>query len=118
MVRAVLSTAALILAAGLSHTGKATAQPADTSSAAVAYGDLDPSTDKGAERLYLRLVHAAQELCRSELSPADIDGPQRYHACTDDAVARAVADVRSAKLSEVYARESGGPHPVQTAAAQ
>jgi UrcA family protein len=118
MVRIALSSlASLILAAAVAQSGGAAAQTASSSSAEVAYRDLDTSTDKGAERLYLRLVHTARELCQSELSPADIDGPQRYRACTDEAVARAVADVHSAKLDEVYARRSGAA-PVETAAAQ
>jgi UrcA family protein len=117
MVRIALSSlAALILAAAAAQP--TVAQPLTSSSAEVTYRDIDTSTDKGAERLYWRLLHTAQELCRSELSPADISGPQHYRACTEDALARAVADVHSAKLSDVYARRSGELHAVETAAAQ
>ena len=115
---ALVSLAGLALMA-TAQPNLASAQTADSGSAQVAYRDLDLSSDKGVARLYLRLEHGAQAVCVGILTPADIEAPQRYAACVADAMSRAVASVGSQKLTELYARRSGGPAaPIETADAR
>jgi UrcA family protein len=114
-----LSLASLSLLAAFPPTVAAAQSSTDVSSSEVVYRDLDLNTDKGAAKLYVRIVHAAQELCATAQSPADIAAPTRFRSCVQDATARAVQQVNSDKLSELYARKSGTPAAeVETASAR
>ena len=120
MIRiAMLSLAGLALITAAAHPTGAAAQSADVGAARVVYRDLDLSTDKGVARLYLRMEHGAQEVCSIYLDPADVEANQRFKACTADALARGVANVHSARLSDLHAQRSGGTAAeIETASAR
>ena len=68
----------------------------------VNYADLDINTPRGAEKLYARIEHAAEQLC----PPVDFSELQRYAVylrCRNEVVAHAVGRVNSPQLAAVYA---------------
>jgi UrcA family protein len=68
----------------------------------VRYADLDIHTPPGAEMLYARIEHAAEQLCPQ----ADFREIQRHLAslrCRDEVVAHAVSRINSPQLAAVYA---------------
>jgi UrcA family protein len=73
--------------------------------AVVKYGDLNISTNDGALVLYQRIAAAARRVCPPEDS-RDLAQAARSNACRTAAVARAVREVHSQRLAEVYAGRS------------
>jgi UrcA family protein len=73
----------------------------DVPSRKVKYGDLDLSRDAGAAALFARIKTAAREVCE----PVDVVFlnlvRQRYN-CSQDAIARAVADVNEPLLTSYF----------------
>jgi UrcA family protein len=95
---AVLGAAAL--AAPLFASASPTSEVQHTK--AVQYGDLDLTKPADAQRLYARIKHAAQEVCRNyQWSPVQAD-------CYEAAVAEAVAKVHQPLLSAMVERRSAG----------
>ena len=72
----------------------------------VRYGDLNLGNREGVDRLYLRIVAAAREVCGPE-DGRSLAAWSRFRACTDQAIARAVATVGSMDLADAYARKTG-----------
>lgn len=67
-------------------------------------GDLDPSKPEDAQRLYARIKHAAQEVCRSyQWSPVMLD-------CYQAAVDEAVAKLNKPLLSALVEHRANGGH--------
>jgi UrcA family protein len=54
----------------------------------VRYSDLDVSTTKGAQTLYLRIRYAAETLCESAATWGKKEGEACVHKAVNDAVAR------------------------------
>jgi UrcA family protein len=54
----------------------------------VRYSDLDVSTAKGAQTLYLRIRYAAESLCESAATWGKKEGEACVHKAVNDAVAR------------------------------
>jgi UrcA family protein len=69
---------------------------------AVAYGDLDLSTQAGSTVLYRRIVMAAEKVCPS-VDIRELGRFEAVRACQDAAIARAVSRVDSPQLAAVYA---------------
>ncbi len=67
--------------------------PASTVSYPVGYSDLDVSTTKGANILYLRIRYAAETLCESAASWGKKEGEACVNKAVNDAVARINAPV-------------------------
>ena len=91
------STAALALPA---H-----AQASELPSLTVKFGDLNLVNDAGAEQLYRRINHAAQEVCEP-LDGRQLESGIRFKACVKESIARAVSSVHQPKLSAVFEAKS------------
>ena len=70
--------------------------------AAVRYGDLDLSTEQGANALYRRIVNAARQVCDNPGS-RDLQRFVASEKCQAKAIEQAVSDVHSTKLAMVFA---------------
>jgi UrcA family protein len=90
--------ACLVVAPGLASA--ATPESA-APSVTVRYSDLNLGTEQGTEALYARLVSAARAVCGAP-DIRDLGALVAAHACERQAVANAVRDVRSPRLSAIY----------------
>ena len=91
------------LAGGLmvNHAGAAEPNQVATS-AVVRYGDLDLSQQKDARTLYERLQRAARLVCQDGNYPnSDLKRLEEFHDCVQQAMANAVTDVGSAKVTAI-----------------
>jgi UrcA family protein len=103
---------ALVLVGCVLGIGSSMAQAApatdDVPSVAVQYSTWDLASDEGARNLYSRIAAAARAVCPDSNS-RDLNEYARIKSCRSEAIARAVHDVRSARLAAVYsARTSHG----------
>lgn len=108
LVRTVLA-ASLIALGGVAIGGNALALDSPTTSTTngsisypVGYSDLDLSTSKGANTLYLRIRFAAETVCES----AATWGKKEGQACVKKAVSEAVASVGAPLLSQYLEQRS------------
>jgi len=93
---ATLAALAACLIAGTAYAGNTGAAP----SVAVPYGDLNLTTERGADTLYARLTAAARQVCAAD--GVDIRNLQAYaaaRACESQAIARAVHEVQAPKVA-------------------
>jgi UrcA family protein len=74
----------------------------------VYYNLLDLSTDQGTRALYRRIVNAAETVCPAEDS-LNLNEAAMSKECQQEAIARAVAKIGSARLAAVYARTLARP---------
>ena len=91
-----LGALAACLIAGTAYAGSADGVP----SVAVPYGDLNLTTERGADTLYARLTAAARQVCAAD--GLDIRNLQVYAAarsCEAQAIARAVHEVQAPKVA-------------------
>jgi UrcA family protein len=58
-------------------------------------------TDRGAQVLYTRLVHAAEQVCPAEFTGSRLVS-ESVQRCRDQAVARAVREINNSRLAAVY----------------
>lgn len=101
-------SAASILAAGLiALSGAATAVPAQAAEPAqshtqiVRYGDLNLDSNQGAKVLYTRIRGAAGNVC-SSLDGRNLTEKTLWQGCFDKAVASAVAQVNKARVTALH----------------
>lgn len=98
----ILSCALAGLLAGPVSALAATADRLDVlPSRTVKYGDLDLNRDAGVAALFTRIKTAAREVCQ----PIDVvflNLVRRRYNCSQDAIARAVADVNSPLLTSYF----------------
>lgn len=98
---AVVASSLLALSSSPASAGTPS-EASDAPSVSVSYGDLNLATEEGTLALYKRIVSAARQVC-----PADAGPNVRLLAiarrCVDEAVARAVSDIRSPRLAELQA---------------
>ena len=99
----VLSVPAVALAGTVSIADSS----GDDASVTVSYRDLDINTQAGAEKLYQRIVSAAQRVC-PDTDSIDIARYRREVQCRQQAVDRAVDGVKSTQLAAVRAAHSRG----------
>jgi UrcA family protein len=91
-------------ALGAAATGSASAATSDAPRIVLRYSPDSLASTSGARQLYHRLVRAAEQVCPDDFS----DGPfvsQAVRQCRAEAVARAVHEIDSPQLAEVYARQ-------------
>jgi UrcA family protein len=74
----------------------------------VTYGDLNLTNPQGIERLYRRLVAAAQQVCHA-LNGRSFEEKQQFSICTSQSIARAVAAVDQPALTALQATKTGQP---------
>jgi UrcA family protein len=101
------TSAAALAVAGYLAAGAVSVAQADTPQdsvpqVAVAYGDLDLSTEAGGSELYRRIVIAAKKVCPQE-DTRQLAEFAAARACQAQAIARAVSHVDSSQLAAVYA---------------
>jgi UrcA family protein len=95
------------LAAGLAVNHAGATEPTEgASSVVVHFADLDLSRPNDAQKLYDRLQAAARKVCRgSGLGDGggmeDLARLRLFHNCVDRALANAVSDVDSARVTAI-----------------
>jgi UrcA family protein len=104
----ILATLATLGALGAFMTAATLAAPSVASAArapqmTVYYNQLDLSTDPGTRALYRRIVNAAETVCPSENSLI-LSEVAASKTCQQEAIARAVARIGSARLAALQAR--------------
>jgi UrcA family protein len=68
----------------------------------VKYGDLNLASEKGSRELYGRLVTAARQVCPAEADTLMAIGQNlQAQRCVNQAVERAVKEIRNPKFAEV-----------------
>jgi UrcA family protein len=76
---------------------------AQTRSKPISFKDLDLATRDGAQTLMHRIRAAAREVCEPpSTTPGDFKDRANYQRCIDLAVSKAVADVNSQSLQDVF----------------
>ncbi len=119
LTRTVLLTAGFVGTAapafGAVQAQTDTLDQAATPSEVVRYGDLDLATAGGADLLYSRLNRAARNVCDEDsLEPVSAALWWLTKSCEQSAIAHAVAQVNSAKLTAVYDRHYPGSAAART----
>jgi UrcA family protein len=103
---------AIAILAGVMSIGLVTAAQAspeyEAPRIAVKYDDLDISTEKGALKLYSRIVKAARSVCPQPVAYSSRIA-ELSRKCVTAAVARAVADINSPMLAKVEAERNRRP---------
>jgi UrcA family protein len=100
------STASMLAAALLTFiciaSGAAlAAEPSQSLTKLVHYGDLNLDSEQGAQALYARLRWAARQVC-SPLESIEISRQRQWEKCFNNAVANAVGQVDKTTLSALH----------------
>jgi UrcA family protein len=78
-------------------------EPAQYLTEKVAYGDLNLDTAAGAKTLYVRLRHAAKNVCSPvAVEPRDLNVYRIWQTCVDDALASAVGQINKPMLTALH----------------
>ena len=101
-----LALAALACALGTAPVS-ATPSAEGGRSVTVSYADINLSSPAGATVLYGRINRAASLFCGAGPNPADLGRRVIWRACVDGAVANAVANVDSPRLTALHAKATG-----------
>jgi len=92
---ATLAALAACIIAGTAYAGS----PAEPS-VAVPFGDLNLTTERGADALYARLTAAARQVCAANgLDIRDLQAYAAVRSCESQAIAHAVHDVQAPKVA-------------------
>lgn len=92
----------LVLGAGTIATASAAAVDADVPSIVVRYGDLNLSTEQGAQALYRRIAFVAKQVCPDGESRG-LESLNHARACQRGAIERAVKAVHNERLAAAHA---------------
>jgi UrcA family protein len=105
--------AVLFSAAPLGAVAAPTAESYVTATAAgvpavpVKYGDLDLSTEHGAQVLFARIQLAADEVCPQAADSRSLSRVEARNVCVREAIERAVQQVGSPRLAAVLSAQTG-----------
>lgn len=102
--------ACALLAMAMASPGVAAARAVpsdDVPQRRVSFADLDLTRSAGAETLYARIVSAAREVCEPPSTMA-LQLWEQTRQCRQQAIARAVADVKAPTLTSYYAAKTPG----------
>lgn len=83
----------------------------------VQYGDLNLSNATAVQRLYHRIVSAAQEVCGDRQDRRSLQEQVRARICVEHSIERAVTAVNHPALTTLYAAKTGRSMPPSTALA-
>jgi UrcA family protein len=106
-IKTQLNSTAFLLATGLlaficAASGAAlAAEPSQSLTKIVHYGDLNLDSEQGAQALYARLRSAARQVC-SPLESAEMSRQRQWEKCFNNAVANAVGQVDKTMLSALH----------------
>jgi UrcA family protein len=104
-MKAVVSCALLAMSLGPIGAGAAVEQREDLRTRVVHFADLDLTHDTGVETLYSRINSAARQVCESP--DAWVSRLHRQsNECRHQAIARAVLEVNSPKLTGYFLSKS------------
>ncbi|HEY6926525.1 MAG TPA: UrcA family protein [Steroidobacteraceae bacterium] len=98
---AVLAISLLVGSLGVAHAAPAQQLP----QVVVSYGDLDLSSSDGVRELYQRIASAAREVC-PYANAREIGQVALNRSCRNEAISRAVRDVRSPQLVALRAEHA------------
>ena len=76
-------------------------------SIAVSYAELNLNSNAGAEKLYHRIVGAAERVCGPPVDNTNMFGVFSRRRCVSEAIARAVAEVDAPALTRYFALVKG-----------
>jgi UrcA family protein len=93
--------------------GAPAAEPAAT--AVVPYGDLDLSSDAGAQQLLRRIRSASRRVCRDLLTGERIDARARYEACVTETYELAAAQAERERRASRQRGRTAAPPAVRVA---
>jgi len=92
----------LVAFAGLAKAGgSAAAEPPATLSKKVTFSDLNLDTQAGANALYARLRHAAEEVCEP-FDGNELSRHSMWQRCVGNSLAAAVAKVNKPKVTALH----------------
>lgn len=100
MKTAIPCTLLAMLLSSLSAAAAAV-EPGEVATRRVNFADLDLTRSAGVAVLYARIKSAAGEVCEPVNARA-LESVERSHRCTEQAIARAVADVNAPALTSYY----------------
>jgi UrcA family protein len=104
-VRTIRPLAAAFVAIAISATSsyaQSSREDGEIRTVTVKYADLNLATEEGSRQLYGRLVVAAREVCPAQGDTLlAISQNLEAQRCVDQAVERAVKDIRNPKFAEV-----------------
>ncbi len=106
LARSFLGRSLAVAVLGVAALAATPARAAEVPTHVVSFADLDVSRPAGAERLVGRLQAAAVAVC-GHASSQDYRAKLRIQLCREQAVARAVADVKDPAFSSWYAARMG-----------
>jgi UrcA family protein len=111
-IRAITISAAIVLAFSAAAASASTSNSQFVSDGVnkyiVRFPDLDLNKVDGAARLYSRLRHAADAVCRPVESRNLGMAATQYRVCVDHAIAGAVASVNRPMLSQYHESQTKG----------
>lgn len=107
--RLVLATLAAACMAVASTAVQAAEKPGDSEPVTtVQFGDLNLANPQGVERLYQRIVAAAQQVCDTRQGRS-LEAQALDSICTKQSIAHAVAAVGRPALTALHAAKTGQP---------
>ena len=101
LVKPVIAVAAVLLTM-TTFSAHAELAQGETPQAIVRYGDLDLSTESGAQRLYERISAAAETVCPAA-DARELKRAQLARACQAETIERAVSAVGNTRLASLQA---------------
>ena len=105
LVLTTFAAACMAVAATAVHAAEQT-RDSDSMMKTVLYGDLNLANPQGVERLYRRIVAAAQQVCDSRQGRS-LQAQALDSICTKQSIARAVAAVGQPALTSLHAVKTG-----------
>src|SRR5271168_3769706 len=102
-----LFTASVVAASFLAFGGAAmggrvqAAEPAQSYTSIVSYGDLNLDSEQGAKVMYARIRSAAGSVC-SSLEGRNLTEKKLWQGCFDNAVANAVGQVNNVRVTALH----------------
>ena len=94
--------ASLLAFGGVAMGGRVqAAEPAQSYTSIVSYGDLNLDSEQGAKVLYARLRNAAENVC-SSLEGRELIQKRIWQGCFDKAVTSAVGQVNKARVTALH----------------
>ena len=115
-LRTLNKTAITLLALAALYSTAYAGDPLDDSRVTISFGELNLNSSVGVERLYHRIVSAAERVCGPPVSNTDMGDLFARKRCVSEATARAVAQVDSPALTRYFAKVNGMPRPTELAA--
>ena len=105
MKHAITSLIGALALYAASPSGVAAEVPADVPREIVKFGDLDLTRPAGAQELYRRISHAAQDVCET-VSSGGSATTIANRLCADQAIARAIVAIDSPLLTERFEQKT------------